>query len=86
MITLYKYSLNMSETSIKMPRAAIVRYVGTDSDGMMSLWAEVDTDNDLVTRLFHILGTGHPFPPYWLYVGSFMHLNVFMWHVYEEVL
>lgn len=61
MNTVLKYSLKIDEDvqEIEMPEGARVLTVGLQDD-KLTVWAEVNTENALVTRRFIVCRTGQP--------------------------
>ncbi len=84
---MYKYLLDMSGvTTLEMPTHAIVKHVAYQNR-MLTLWAEVDTDNPLRANYkchIEVLPTG-------AFVGdNYSHLatvhdpdGFHIWHIYE---
>ena len=79
MKTIYKYNTG----EILLPQGAIVRKAGMQN-GMIALWAEVDTDAPDEHRHFVAYGTG------WEIATDRNHCYIdtvfdgpFVWHVYE---
>lgn len=62
MKAIYKYRLPFMEVSkVTMPKGAqIVRIDGMD--GAIWIWAQVDTNKELVERTFHLFKTGGEMP------------------------
>ena len=94
MLTIYKYQLDKIDGGkmiIKMPEYANIIHLGVQN-GIICLWAEVDTDDKIEDRMFRIFGTGHEIEGDGLdYIGT-VHMNHkasaletihFVWHVYE---
>ena len=86
MKTIYKYPLTKCEGLgkylILMPRKSRLLCVGSQ-EGTITLWAEVDTEEVLVTRKITIVGTGWELPENVIYLGT-VFLGAFVWHVYEN--
>lgn len=61
MITVYKYPLVIDDYQIlKLPRDAKI-LSAAKINGLLYLWAMVDTDQpDVQTRVLRLAGTGHP--------------------------
>ncbi len=95
MKTIYKYPLKLVDTQrIKIPKGSVVISAQVQ-DGVICLWAEVDTDKPLVEPLVYVVGTGQPLPEQecWfdgdeqhfnLYIDT-VQLNGFVWHIYVEI-
>ena len=86
MRTVYKYPVAFDRPTVMMPVGATVRCVGTQDGWNVVVWAEVDTDHDLMEpRQFYIFGTGHPIPDGLAYVGTVIcNQGTLIWHVYTE--
>lgn len=82
--TIYKYLLTDEvEQNILIKNRAIIRHVSIQNGGIC-LWAEVDTTLDDVIRKIFVIGTGWPIPENCnTYIGT-VHVDPFVWHVYEE--
>lgn len=81
MKTVWKFPLPLApEVNVMMPEGAQVLYVGNQA-GTIALWALVDPDKSLVTRVFRIAGTGHDVPD-GVYVGT-VQQGPLVWHVFE---
>jgi len=90
MKTIYKYQLDPMEKNVTMPEGATILHVDSQRDEIC-IWAEVDTDKPLVTRVFEIYGTGHEIPKDMGFVlkhlGSVkLHQDALIFHVYESTL
>ena len=87
--TIHKYKLapDVGQT-IMVPLGANVIHAGVDPAGDPCIWAEVDQNSKPVEeRTFWMFGTGHAMPPHHRrlrHIGSFLHKEEFIWHVYEE--
>lgn len=79
MKTVYKYPLE--QPTIPMPEGAVIRDVAYQN-GVPCIWAQVDLDKPLVTRVFTVIGTGHPVPDRSTYVKT-LHNPPHVWHLYE---
>jgi hypothetical protein len=85
MKTIYKYSLALNDwVSIYMPQGAKPLHVEMQN-GTPQLWAQVDTEEPLVSHSFRIAGTGHKLGEVGQHIGSFM-LNggALVFHVFSE--
>lgn len=70
---IYKYPVPLNDDSaIDMPEGAQVLTVQMQHEQVW-IWALVDPDAPMVTRRFHIVGTGHPIehPDTLTYIGTF---------------
>jgi hypothetical protein len=81
MKAVHKYQFTQRLMDFQMPQGAIVRSV-QDQHGVVTMWAEVDTDKLLSGRRFTVYGTGHEVPPHAKYVGT-VQQGAFVWHVFE---
>lgn len=83
MRSIHKYSMLDWTDELKMPRGARVVHVALQHD-RPTLWAEVDTDVELVPRGVAVVGTGLPIPGDGAsHVGTF-HDGGWVWHVYLQ--
>jgi len=89
MMTIWEYPLQIvGEQDLSMPRSARILSVQVQGDALC-LWALVDpTENVLVTRRFHVIGTGHTHSDALFgltYLGTAqMGRGQLVWHVFEE--
>lgn len=81
--TVYKHTLHLDDTvEVVMPQGTELLSVG-EQNGMLCLWARVDTRKPKVNRMFRIAGTGHPAPT-GNFVGTvMMHGGALVWHVFD---
>jgi len=79
----FKLDVN-SVVEIEMPQGARVLHVGAQQGNVM-LWAVADLGKPTEHRRFRVLGTGMELPSTHLgYLGTAF-IDVFVWHVFEEV-
>lgn len=79
----YKYPLQIGETTLPLPSGAKVLSVAMQA-GVLMLWAEVWPDNEAEQRTFTVHGTGHPIPADGRrHIASVIDRE-FVWHVYER--
>lgn len=92
MHTIWKYDLSPGNLEVQMPRGAKLRHVGNQNE-ILTLWAQVDTEAPLVTRLLPVHGTGHQIhtlnrgdgPELPRYVGSaLMYNGMLVLHVFDH--
>lgn len=89
MTTIHKYRVpvpRFNECLIEMPRHAKAIHVAAQGDEIM-LWAEVDTEEPMAPRRYHVFGTGHRLTANAMngrYIGT-AHLSGLglVFHVYE---
>ncbi len=86
MKTIHKFTLEVTDNQfVKMPKGAKVLAVQMQND-IPCIWAEVNTDNEIVSRCFEIFGTGNPIHEDMgvqrEYIGTFQQ-RTFVWHLYE---
>lgn len=83
MKVIHKYPLYAPDNVIEMPFDAEVLHVHAQN-GEAMLWVMHDTDSELTeNRRFIWIGTGKTFEVYGgSYVGT-VHLDWFVWHVWE---
>lgn len=94
MKTIYKYELHPSDTGfgvfpVEMPEFAEYLYVA-EQNNKMFLFAEVDTERNIIQHRFEVFGTGHEMPVdmgvYREYIGSLMmHTGTLVFHVYHRI-
>ena len=86
MKTLYKYKVVIDdEQIIKMPEESEILSVQCQF-GEPCIWAIVETDNEMVSRKFGLVGTGHPCERLngGKYIGSFqMHNGSLVFHLFD---
>jgi hypothetical protein len=71
-----------TRTEVEMPRGAKIVEVAMQGD-RFTLWAVVAPSEPRQTRVFYIVGTGHPIPPEaHTHLGT-VHVDVFVFHVFE---
>lgn len=82
MRTIYKYLVPpISEFQLETPKHSQFKHAGLQND-VIFMWFEVDTDQPVEARTFHIVGTGHVVPQDAVYVGT-VQQPPFVWHIYE---
>ena len=85
---IWKYPLKGMMTDIQMPMEAKVLTVQIQND-QPTIWAQVNPQNELETRHFTIVGTGHEFNDKDMkYIGTFQDVPgsiPFVWHLFEKV-
>jgi hypothetical protein len=85
MRTIFKYTLDpriSAPQAIPMPLDAKIRHVHMQH-GRVTIWAEVDTQNEIQNRRFCIHGTGHPINRIEAkYAGTVMD-DPYVWHIFE---
>lgn len=79
MKTVYKYPTG----EIQIPKGAKVLTAEIQNE-KVCIWAEVDTEQVLEHRTFHVYGTGHLIPEQACYVSTVFD-GAFVWHIYEVV-
>lgn len=96
MKTIYKYVLEVTDfQEVEMPEGATILHVGTQPAPygkpvpreQLCLWAEVDSEKQLVPRRIRVFGTGHDMvhEHELRYIGTTdMHNHALVWHVYEN--
>jgi hypothetical protein len=85
MRTVFKYPLQLisGAQTIKMPYEADVVFVDMQN-GILTIWAEVDTEEEVIDRGFEVFGTGHSIPDGRTFVGTAHSPDGYLWHVYEH--
>ena len=87
MKTIWKYQLDMAhKTTMNMPQDATILQFQNQGN-RMTFWAIVDTEAETEERVFHVVGTGGPFPYVTgrlVYCGT-VQARSYVWHIFEEV-
>ena len=83
MKTIWKFKIELGEFVLEVPKDFMVIKV---ANGLM--WIEGsfhDINNKGVARtvIFTVVGTGHPVPEAFEYVGTYFE-GTYVWHVYKE--
>ena len=90
MKTIYKYGINSGITSIELPKRAQIFSANYDANGILSVWAAVDTEEEeMEERFVYLTGTGWPLEDLekdWNY--RFINTvidenNGLVWHIFE---
>ena len=85
MRTIWKFSIALhNEQFVQMPKGAVVLSAQVQN-GILCLWADIETHNDNETRHIYINGTGNPIqqPADARYVSTVI-MDAFVWHVYVQ--
>lgn len=88
MRTVWKYGLLVSDTTtVRMPPSArVLRIVPTQVPDELTLWAEVNPDEEPDEQVFHVHGTGHPIPADGrTHVATVPTPHGLVWHVYRAL-
>lgn len=81
MKTVWKYPLKFSKRQeVRMPAGAHILDVQVQGQ-LPCMWAEVESDNAEVRRIFELVGTGQAVPTGG-HVATFQ-CDGYVWHVYE---
>jgi hypothetical protein len=81
---IWKYTLSGIISNIEMPLDAEILTVQLQN-GQPTIWALVNSKNELENRNFAIVGTGNPFDDTnHKYIGTFQD-SPFVWHLFEIV-
>lgn len=86
MRTIYKYPVKrQGPFELTLPaNAQIVRFA--DQDGVLFIWAIVDTDQPPAVRYFQVIGTGHEIGfEYNKHIGT-CEQAWFIWHLFENTI
>jgi hypothetical protein len=86
MRTIHKYALAIKgEQEIPMPKGATLLSV-QEQRSWPILWAEVEDEADLVSRVIHCYGTGHPLPALLgPYIGTVLQHDIgLVWHFFDH--
>lgn len=84
MKTIWKYELKPGENRIELPLHYVPLDVQVQSEKPV-FWCLVDTNNDKITSIFHVFGTGESINENinLKYIGTFQ-LDWMVWHLFEE--
>jgi len=85
MKTIYKYPLVITDLqTIQLPISAVI-LTAKEQNGILQLWAEVETDNELEERIIEIFGSGNPIERHRrVYIATIIQ-TIFVWHIYERM-
>jgi hypothetical protein len=83
MKTIWKFQLRLTDLQIvSMPKGAEILTVQVQH-GIITMWAKVNTDAELVRVPIQIVGTGNPYQSVGKYIGT-VQLDGFVWHLFQE--
>ena len=68
---------------VRLPQESRVLHFGVQPDEGLVFWADVDTDAEVVDRVFQVFGTGWNVPDDALYVGTTQADWPYTWHLFE---
>ncbi len=81
---IWKYKLDGVVNDIQIPMEAKVLTVQVQNE-VPHIWVLVSPENEVETRKFMVVGTGHPFDDTSMkYIGTFQD-GPFVWHLFENV-
>ena len=89
MKTIYKYGINTGITSIALPKRSKIFSANYDANGVLSVWAAVDTEEEEIEeRVIYLTGTGWPLEDLKDWNYRFIDTvidenNGLVWHVFE---
>ena len=89
MKTIYKYSINTGLTPITLPKRSQIFSANYDANGVLSVWAAVDTkEEEMERRLVYLTGTGWSIEDLKDWNYRFIDTvidenNGLVWHVFE---
>jgi len=84
-ITIHKYPLFAYRPNVEMPKNAVIIKVGIQN-GILHLWAVVDTDEEKETREFIVYGTGWELEDgVQDYLGTVFDGDGYVWHLFEKI-
>lgn len=93
MKVIYKYEMPTGGGSVqKLPKGFRPLSVGLDPNGVICMWAEVDTKAPLVDVDFAAIGTGWPLGELGIDLDTYEFLGtvndglIYMWHYFYKVL
>lgn len=82
-LTIYKYKLTGTETTVELPVSSVPRYVG-EQDGDLYVWVELYSNLTKKTVAFNVYGTGWPIDTNGKYLGTVQMKNNLVFHVYYK--
>ena len=89
MKTIYKYSINTGLTPITLPKRSQIFSANYDANGILSVWAAVDTkEEETEKRVVYLTGTGWPLEDLKDWNYRFINTvidekNGLVWHIFE---
>ena len=87
MNTIYKYEITegmVLSGAVKLHgEKATIRHFGLDPNGMLCVWAEVETTAKPVVHRLWIVGTGHQIPEGTRHVMSCLDRG-YVWHLFAQ--
>lgn len=90
MNTIYKYNLEITDRQyIHMPDKYKILSV-QEQNGLLTMWAIVDTNQPTSGAQIHIIGTGNPIDEpdklfeYWEFIDTVQSNNGLVWHVFDN--
>jgi hypothetical protein len=84
MRTIWKWRINyleQTEATFEIPTASTIRHVDAQA-GVVSFWAEVNSEDERDLRRFVVIGTGHEVPEDGIYQGTAL-ADPLVLHLYE---
>ena len=87
MRTIWKFEIPVgSEISLSTPALLHPVRVEVLEPEVVTMWAEVVTDDEMMERRYIVTGTGHPVATSWRYIGTgALPGGVLVWHLWEIV-
>lgn len=84
MTTIHKYTISGAATQgVAMPAGSYLLTVQVQR-GQAVLWAKVDADKPVATRLLHVRGTGQPVDDMWPWLATYQDpARDLVWHVFD---
>lgn len=89
MKTIYKYNINSGITSIELPKRSQIFSANYDANGVLSVWAAVDTkEEEMEERFIYLTGTGWSLEDLKDWNYRFINTvidenNGLVWHIFE---
>lgn len=83
---IYKYVLEVTDyQAIELPKGTKILDF-QQQNGLICMWALVDTDKPKELRRFWIIGTGHPVPDGWdlSYYLATVQVSGYVWHIFGD--
>lgn len=82
----YEFPIDDEDHVFRTGAGPILHVDQKDESHYISIWTEINGDEDLKARTFRVFGTGHPIDGPWSYVGTSVHHHTgLVWHVYEKL-
>jgi len=81
-VVIFKYPFETFTADLELPKGAVFLHAECQ-DNVPMFWFRIDKRNELETRKFYLIGTGHPYNPIGMrYLKTFIQ-GPFVWHLHE---